>query len=83
MQAQQGSAAAQFQKLPPAHLRQAREHQQDETGEQHAIPHNIDLVQRDQFAKQTRKACQQHAEMQLQEAFLRFVHDDSVFDVVT
>lgn len=66
MESQQGAAPCYLQKLLPSHPWQAREHEQDEGGEEHAVPHDVNLVERDEFAEQAGEAGKQHAEMKFQ-----------------
>ena len=57
VEAQQGTTATELQELLPPHSRQAGKDHQDAAGEQHAIPHDIDLVERDESSKQSGKTC--------------------------
>ena len=72
--AQQSTATAKLQEFAPSHAWQPREHQQDAAGEQHAIPHNVHLVQGDESPEKSCKACQKHTQVQLDESFLRIAH---------
>ena len=71
--AEQRTAAAELQELFPAYAGQAGEHQQDKAGEQHAIPHDVYLVECDKTPEKAGKTSKQHTQMQLYESSFRFV----------
>jgi hypothetical protein len=68
VQSKESAASGSLHDLAPSHTRTTSEHNQYHRGEQHAIPHDVNLVERDELAEKAGEARQEHAQMQLYEA---------------
>jgi hypothetical protein len=77
VQAQQGTTDHQMPQLATADTRKAGEDQQDQGREEHAVPRDIYLAQRDELAEESRKSGQHHREMELNECFVVLCHTHS------
>ena len=58
VESQQCATTRNLEEFLPTYSRQACEDDKNGRSEQHAIPHDVDLVERYQLAKQAREACQ-------------------------
>lgn len=83
MKSQQGTTTSQLQHFTCIHTRQTREDQQNHRCEEHSIPNDIYLVQRDEFAEKPSKASQQYRQMKLDERFFHQVQSTPILPMNT
>ena len=72
VKAEQGAAACYLPHLPDPHFGDSCEDQQDQGSEEHSIPHDVDLVECDEFSEQSGETRQKDTQVQLPHAFLAF-----------